>query len=65
MLLEGRDVIWQFFLTQSPTVYNFGFDDILMRELIWQLKSISHKALNLFQFDCEITLQSVPGTNQY
>ena len=28
-------------------------------------KSIFHKALNLFQFDCEITLESVPGTNQY
>ena len=28
-------------------------------------KSIFHKALNLFKFDCEITLHSVPGTNQY
>ena len=28
-------------------------------------KSIFHKALNLFKFDCEITLESVPGTNQY
>ena len=26
-------------------------------------KSIFHKALNLFQFDCEITLESVPRTN--
>ena len=28
-------------------------------------KSIFHKALNLFKFDCEITLESSPGTNQY
>ena len=28
-------------------------------------KSIFHKALNWFEFDCEITLESVPGTNQY
>jgi len=28
-------------------------------------KSIFHKALKLFQFDCEITIESVPGTNQY
>ena len=24
-----------------------------------------HKALNLFKFDCEITLETVPETNQY
>jgi len=29
------------------------------------LESIFHKALNLFKFDCEITLESVPGTNKY
>jgi len=28
-------------------------------------KSIFHKALNLFKFDCEITLEFVSGTNQY
>ena len=28
-------------------------------------KSIFHKAHNLFYFDCEITIESVPGTNQY
>ena len=28
-------------------------------------KSIYHKAINLFEFDCDITLESVPGTNQY
>ena len=27
-------------------------------------KSIFHKALNLFWFDCKIKLESVPGTNQ-
>ena len=28
-------------------------------------KSIFHKALNLFQFDCDIMLEYVPGNNQY
>jgi len=28
-------------------------------------KSIFHKAFNLFKFDYEFTLESVPGTNQY
>ena len=28
-------------------------------------KSIFHKALSLFYFDYEITLESVPGTNLY
>ena len=28
-------------------------------------KSIFHKVLNLFKFDCEFTVKSVPGTNQY
>ena len=28
-------------------------------------KSIFHKAFNLFKFDCENPLKSVPGTNQY
>ena len=28
-------------------------------------ESIFHKALYVFQFDCEITLESVPETNQY
>ena len=28
-------------------------------------KSIFHKALDLIQFGFEITLKSVPGTNQY
>ena len=28
-------------------------------------KSIFHKALDLFYFDCDITLESVPVTNQY
>jgi len=27
--------------------------------------SIYFKALNLFKFDCEITRESVPGTNPY
>jgi len=28
-------------------------------------KSIFHKALNLFKFDCEFTLKYVPGTKHY
>ena len=28
-------------------------------------KSIFHTALNLFMFNCEIMLKSIPGTNQY
>ena len=28
-------------------------------------KSFFHKALNLFELDCDITVDSVPGTNQY
>jgi len=29
------------------------------------LKSIFYKTLTLVLFDCEITLESVPGTSQY
>ena len=29
------------------------------------VESIYHKAFRLFEIDCEITLDSVPGTNQY
>ena len=29
------------------------------------IKSIFNKALNLFEFDFEFMLESVPGTNQY
>jgi len=28
-------------------------------------ESIFHKAINLFQFYCEITFEFVTGTNQY
>ena len=31
----------------------------------WTFKSIFHKILNSFKFKCEITLESVHGTNQY
>jgi len=50
------------------------FDKLLFTDyedqlLCWVLtivnESIFHKALNLFEFDCEITLESVSGTNQY
>jgi len=41
----------------------FGFDNILEVAYL-TFKSIFHKAFNLFYFDCEITLESVPGTNQ-
>ena len=36
----------------------------LTRGLLWHL-NIFHKALNLFKFKSEITLESIPGTNQY
>jgi len=39
-----------------------GFDDIKQGAYL-TFKSIFHKALNLFKFDCEITLESIPGTN--
>jgi len=49
-------------------------DSVIIWYFVWTIfnerayltfKSIFHKALNLFNFDCEITLKSVPGTNQY
>ena len=43
---------------------SFGFA-IFNEEAYLTFMSIYHKTLNLFQFDCEITLESVPGTNQY
>jgi len=41
------------------------FLTIFNEEAYLTFKSIFHKALNFFKFDCEITLESVPGTNQY
>ena len=35
----------------------FGFADIL--------HIIFHMVINVFKFDCEITIESAPGTNQY
>ena len=46
-------IIWVFVLT------------IFNERAYLTFKSIFHKALNLYKFDCEITLESVPGTNQY
>ena len=34
---------------------------IFNEEVYLTFKSILHKALNLSKFDCEITLESVPG----
>ena len=42
----------------------FGFDDVL-RGSLFDINLNFHKALNLFKFDCEIRLESVPRTNQY
>ena len=39
------------------TIFNYG--------AYMTLKSTFHKALNLFSFDYIITLEYVPGTNQY
>ena len=36
----------------------------VIRELVWHVKSIFNKALTLFDFDCEITPESIPGTDQ-
>jgi len=47
-----------FFILQTYLL--FGFD-----EGAYLYKSIFHLALNVFMFDCEITLELVPGTNQY
>ena len=38
---------------------------IFNEETYLTFKSMFHKALNLFQFDCEIMLESVPETNQH
>jgi len=46
-------IIWGFVLT------------IFNERAYLTFKSIFHKALNLYKFDCEITLESVHGTNQY
>jgi len=40
-------------------------DDIERGGLIWYLNEILYKALHLVLFDCEITVEYVPGTNQY
>jgi len=45
------------FLTVVLLIFNEG--------AYLRFQSIFHKALNLFRFDCDITLESVPGTNQY
>ena len=37
---------------------------IFNEEAYLTFKSIFHKTLNLFQFDCKIMHESVPGTNQ-
>jgi len=46
-------------------VFLFVFLTIFNEGAYLTFKSIFHKALNLFWFDCEITLEFVPGTNQY
>ena len=46
-------------------IYRILVLTILNEEGYLTFKSIFHKVLNLFKFNCEITLESVPGTNQY
>ena len=46
-------------------IYRILVLTILNEEGYLTFKSIFDKVLNLFKFDCEITLESVPGTNQY
>ena len=55
---------------EKQTLIPFGMCSILVLTIFNEgayliSKSIFHKPLNLFEFDCEITLESVPGTNQY
>ena len=45
-------------------VRSFGFGDIYRGGFL-TFKSLFHKALDLFWFDCEFTFESVPGTKQY
>ena len=46
--------------------FKFGLVLTIFKEGAYlTFKSIFHKVLNLFKFDCEITLEFVSGTNQY
>jgi len=50
-------IIAQCFFVLVLTIFNEG--------AYLTFKSLFHKALNLFELDCDIMLESVPGTNQY
>ena len=47
----------------------FGFTDLVLvifnEGAYLTARLIFHKAFNSFDFECEITLEAVPGTNQY
>ena len=45
--------------------YNRVVLTIFNEEAYLTFKPIFHKVLNISYFECEITLESVPGTNQY
>ena len=54
--------------------YTYGSSEQVKNDLVLTIfnegaylifKSIFHKVLNLVQFDCEITIESVAGSNQY
>jgi len=58
-------VIRKLRLCRTPIVW-FGLVLTIFNEGAYlTFKSIFHKALKLLLFDCEIMLESVPGTNQY
>ena len=53
----STDIFYKQTSKVSQTLFNEGAYSTL--------KSIFHKAHNLFKFNCEITLKSIPGPNQY
>ena len=60
MLIDFESRTFLFHLSRLCLV--LGFDDINKGAYL-AFKSIFHNVLNLFWFDCEITFESVPGTN--
>ena len=58
-------VSWRVYIQESRlTLFVWLVLTIFNEGAYLTFKSIFHKTPNLFKFDCEITLESVPGTNQ-
>ena len=48
--------------------FGFGFKDFDLRglfDIYIYIHSITHTTINLVWFDCDITLEYVPGSNQW